>query len=147
MACRANGKKVKSKNPLKLVNENHVLCQFYLRFPFRFHENTGLILPAFSSLPQQPCSGCGNEESPWKQQDFTLEQMSDFAYNGIFAYLSVRKMFKERFGSFSYQIKPIKFYQFLELSQRIVLLLSEGKKTPTTQPKTQQVKPKRITKP
>lgn len=41
------------------------------------------MLPASLSLSQKPFSGCGNEESPWKQQDFTLDQMSDFAYTGI----------------------------------------------------------------
>lgn len=46
-------------------------------------------------------------------------------------------MFNDRFGYFPYQIKPTEFYQFLELTWRIVLLPGSKK----TQPKTQQIKP------
>lgn len=47
-------------------------------------------------------------------------------------------MFNDRFGSFSYQIKHTKFYQFLELTWRIVLLSSGvGELPKETQPETQ----------
>lgn len=49
-------------------------------------------------------------------------------------------MFNNRFGYFPYQMKPTEFYQFLELTWRIVLL--PGREQPKkTQPKTQQIKP------
>lgn len=70
--------------PSKMVNENHGLCQFYLKFPFWFHENIGLMLLAFLTLLWKPHSDCGNdEESLWEKQNFTLGQVSDFACSRV----------------------------------------------------------------
>lgn len=42
-----------------------------------------------------------------------------FCLQSNFTFLTLRKMFNDRFGSFSYQIKLSKFYKFLALSWRI----------------------------
>lgn len=51
-------------------------------------------------------------------------------------------MFNDRFGSFSYQIKPTKFYQFLELSHSPVGGKNPHHLAPQNPTQTQQFKPK-----
>lgn len=77
---------------------------------------------------------------PLKRAKFYFGPNVWFCLQWNFAYLTLRKMFNDRFGYFPYQIKPTEFYQFLELTWRIVLL--PGREQPKkTQPKTQQIKP------
>lgn len=57
-----------------------------------------------------------------------------FCLQSSFTYLTLRKMLSDRFGSFSYQIKLTKFYQFLALSWRITLQWGKPKITNTKNP-------------
>lgn len=122
--------------PSKMVNENHGLCQFYLKFPFWFHENIGLNASSFSYSPVKATLWLWKRwRIPLRKAKLYFGPSVWFCLQSSFTYLTLRKMLSDRFGSFSYQIKLTKFYQFLALSWRIYPPVGETqnnqhKKTP-----------------